>query len=154
MEVGIPFYTPSDEHIAEYSHIGALIVDGLQIYEKHGCTTEATYIKVYCPVDSLVVRNAHVVRKIADATRVSLIETTEHAHIGLLHISGLTSDGLATLVDHRAGVIDTLCLNDILCANIEEPLVVGECKAGCLERKCHMWGRGRVKGLSVSVIPW
>jgi len=130
LEVGIPFYTPNDEHIAEHSHIGSLILDGLHIYESEGVAADAAYIKVFCPVDSMVVRNTEI-KKSPDAPAGGcLLETTEYADIGCLHISGLTADGMSALINHQAGAIGTVCLNDILCANMAQMIVVGDAHIG------------------------
>lgn len=130
LEIGIPFYTPNDEHIAEHSRIGTLVLDGLQIYEKENCPADSEYIKVFCPVESMVIRDTHIRR--SASTAGCLIKTTEHADIGTLHISGLTVDGLNTVIDHPTGRIGTLCLNDVLCANVAQPIVVGDGDIGSL----------------------
>lgn len=126
VEVGIPFYTPNDENIAQYSHIGALILDGLQIYEKDDNATDIDYIKIFCPVDSIVIRNTHIQRNATDPDTGSLITTTEHAEVGRMHISNMTVDGMHTLINHSAGKIGTLLLNDILCTGITKQLITGD----------------------------
>jgi hypothetical protein len=126
LEVGIPFYTPNDEHTAEHSRVGVLVLDGMQIYEEENCTAGAEYIKVFCPIESMVVRDTHVRKRNAGGC---LMKTTEHADIGTLHISAMTASGLAAIVDHPTGRIGRLHLNDILCGG---SAVVGEGKIGSL----------------------
>jgi hypothetical protein len=128
LEVGIPFYTPNDEHTAEHSHVGALILDGLQIFEKTNSAAGMNYIRVFCPVDSMVVRNTHIMRETSLPDDTCLIETAEQAEIGSLHISGATFKGMTTLIDHHAGTIGTLCLNDILCADTTHLRITGDGK--------------------------
>jgi len=55
-----------------------------------------------------------------------LVKTAEHADVGSLYIGGLTVDGLKTMVEHTAGNIGTVCLNNVLCSNVAEALVTGE----------------------------
>ncbi|MEN6584415.1 MAG: glycosyl hydrolase family 28 protein [Armatimonadota bacterium] len=132
IDLGIPFYTPNDEHTADYSHIHTLILDDLQIFDKSDSDIGTSYIKVLCPVDSIVVRNSHV--KVSEVSQnARLIETSEHANIGCIHISGLTVDGMNTLIDHPAGKIETVCLNDVLCINTSGPLIAGEGEIGVVQ---------------------
>lgn len=123
MEIGIPYYTPVDEHTSEYSHIGTLVLDGLEIHEE-GRVTDSGYIKVLCPVDNMVITNARIKRNISSNS--CLLETTGQADIGCLHISGMTAAGMNTLINHPAGKIGVLCLNDILCRDMAKPFIVGD----------------------------
>ncbi|MHB0998942.1 MAG: glycosyl hydrolase family 28 protein [Armatimonadota bacterium] len=132
MEVGWPYHSPNDEISSKVSHIGALIVDGLQIYGKDGGAPEERYIKVMCPVDTMVIRNSSIQKDIPDQADGCLIETNEYANVGSLHISGLTTDGLGTLIDHKSGKIDTLCVNDVVCRNTDKPLITGDGEIGNL----------------------
>lgn len=133
-DIGIPFHTPNDEHIAEYSHIGALILDGLQIYETCDHQEDISYMKIFCPVDSLIIRNSHIRRSPDSSICGCLIETTEHADIGCIHISGMTIDGKNQLLKYVTGKIGTVCLNDILCVNTTQPLISGDREIGILHQ--------------------
>lgn len=130
-DVGQPFHCPNDEHVVEHSRIGTLVVDGIQIDEKEQCDTDVPYMTVLCPVDRLVVRNA-VIKRNASSKGGCLVKTTEHADIGTIHFSGFTVDGMETLIDHQAGKIGTLMMNDILCRNVKQPLIIGDAEIGAL----------------------
>ncbi len=130
VEVGLPFYTEFDEASAAASHIGSLVIDGLQIYEKEHCASGTEYIKLCGRVDSMVVRDTAVNRSHGARSNGSLITTTEHADVGSLHISGVSSTGLNTLVNHAAGKIGTLCLHNVLAVGTDSPLVVGDGEIG------------------------
>lgn len=130
VDVGNPFYTPFDEASIAASHIGSLVIDGLQIYEKEGCAPDSEYIKLLGTVDSVVVRDTHINRSAAAGQQGSLISTDQNAHIGSLHVSGASVTGLNTLLNHSAGYIGTLCLHDVLAIGASGPLVVGDGEIG------------------------
>lgn len=123
-EIGIPYYSPVDEHTAEHSHIGTFVLDGLHINEKESRATDISSIKVLCPIDTMIIRNTDI-RQASSAPDSCLIETTESADIGMLHISGLTAAGMNTLIKH-SGKVGVICLNDILCTDAAKPLIVGD----------------------------
>jgi hypothetical protein len=132
-EVGIPFYAADDDPPA-HSRIRALTVDGLQVIDDREATHAAhageAYLEVRCPVDCMVLRNASVLKRPGGVAAGALLATAEHAHIGRLQVSGLTLDGLAAVIDHRAGAIDALSLCDVLCTGMTGPLVRGAGKLG------------------------
>lgn len=127
-EVGIPFYTPNDDKIAEHSHIGRLVIDGLQVYAKDGADQHEKFITVICPVDDLIVRNAVIQKSEPDKEGGSLIETNDDADIGNLHISGLTITAMNTLINHKGGKITNLSMSDILATDMANPLIIGDGK--------------------------
>ncbi|MFH1570907.1 MAG: hypothetical protein ABIL09_23135 [Gemmatimonadota bacterium] len=127
-EVGIPFHTADDDPPA-HSRIGALVVDGLQVLDQRA-RAEEPYLEVRCPVDSLVLRDVHVLKQPGDPPAGCLLATAGHAHIGRLQASGLSVNGLAALIDHRSGAIDALSLNDVLCTGMAGPLVRGPGQLG------------------------
>lgn len=131
-EVGIAFHGSNDDHAAEYSRIGALVIDGLRIYENEDRAADSEYIRVFSQVESMVITNTHITRSAAARAEGSLIRTTERADIGCLHVSGLTARGLDTLIDHPSGKIGTLCLNDVLVTDASGPLVAGEGEIGAV----------------------
>ena len=126
LEIGIPFYTHNDEHVAEHSRIDVLVLDGLQIYENEDSSAVDEYIKVFCPVESMVIRATNIMKRNVGGC---LMKTTKHADIGCLHISSLTASGLESVVDHQAGRINRLFANDIMC---DGPVVVGNGEIGSL----------------------
>lgn len=125
-EIGIPFYAPNDEHIAEHSHIGTLVVDGLQIFSREGSAQNERYMQVMCPVDTMIVRNSVIQKYTPDDGEGCLIDTNDDADIGNLSISGLVSSGMSTLINHKGGKIKNLSMNDILCTNTAKPLITGD----------------------------
>ncbi len=129
LDVGIPFYTDIDEHAAEYCRICNLIIDGFQIYEEDNCPADTEYIKVLCPIESMVIRDAHI-RRGQHAEAGCLVATAEQADIKCLHISNVIASGLPTLVDHAAGKIGTLCFHDVLCADGVHRLLTGDGEVG------------------------
>ncbi|MCE5322646.1 hypothetical protein LLG46_04925 [bacterium] len=131
IEAGIPYYTPVDDPRSEHSHIGTLTIDGLHIDESEVHSTEISHIKLGCRVDNLIIRDTDI-RQNQPAHGGCLVETTKQAEIGLLHVSSLTAAGLNTLIHHPEGSIGALCLNDILCTQMEKPLVTGNGKIGNL----------------------
>lgn len=139
LDLGVPFYTPNDDQVAEASHFGNVILDGWHIYEKEDQTAPIDYIQVFCPVNNLIVRNSQVMRKAVPADQGSLIQTTEQAAIGCLRLSGLTLEGLDKLVDHQAGTIERLYLSDVVSSGSTQPLVAGEAPIGEVQANA-VWG--------------
>ncbi len=139
IDLGVPFYTPSDDKVGEVSRFGSVILDGWHIYEQADQPEPMDYIRVFCPVDNLIVRNSQVVRKAVPADQGSLIQTTEHAAIGCLRLSGLTLEGLDKLVDHQAGSIEKLYLNDVVSKGSTQPLVAGKAPIGEVQANA-VWG--------------
>jgi hypothetical protein len=67
---------------------------GLQIYENDVTFVgESKYIRVLCHADSLVISNKHLQRSRSQSDKRCLVEISEHAHIGRLHISSVKRNG-------------------------------------------------------------
>lgn len=106
-------------------NIRSLVIDGLQIMEDGDFESDNEYIKVWGPIDRMIVRNAQIKKSGGRRGKGALITTTKHTDVGTLHVSGLTLDGMDTLIDHQAGKIGTLCMSDVLCKDAGGPLVSG-----------------------------
>lgn len=123
-EIGIPYVAQFNEHTPEHSHIGTFVLDGLHIDEKESRATSVSAIKVFCPIDTMIIRNTNI-RQTDPTPDSCLLETTETADIGVLHISGLTATRMNTLINH-SGRIGVVCLNDIVCTDVAKPLIIGD----------------------------
>lgn len=129
-EVGIPFFAADDDPPA-HSHIGALTIDGLQVVDGRLGTNDA-HIAIRCPVDSMVLRNVHILNRSAEPACGCLLSISEHAQIGRLQVSGVSVNGLATLIERRGGSIDVLALDDVLCTGMPGPMVRGSGQLGAV----------------------
>ena len=136
VEVGIPFGGDTDGAKGQSFCVDNLTIDGLEVSESVDHATESPYVQVFGKVGNLVIRDVQVNRESGTPAGSCLLGTREHAEIGTIHISGATVDGLETLVKHDAGTIGTLCLNDILCANMTDSLVTGDAEIA------HLYSNG------------
>lgn len=132
VEVGIPFGGDTNGDKGQGFKVERLTIDGMQVSESAGHATESPYVQVFCKVDSMVVKDVQVKRDAGTPPGSCLIGTREHAGIGTLHMSGLTVDGLETLVRHEKGKIGTLFMNDVLCENTSGKLVTGDAEIGSI----------------------